>query len=169
MSSGAKAAGLRLVWAIDHWDSAAATFRKNFSTTQLFEKSIDKLFHILDPLHNLFVDILHLSPPCPTFSPNHTKPGKDDDDNYAAQLSIGAVLQKCKPRIVTLEQTFGLLFPRHSNWFHSLIRQFVDLGYDVSWQVESLQNFGLPSSRRRLIILAAAYVSPTLFIHFENH
>jgi DNA (cytosine-5)-methyltransferase 1 len=101
------------------------------------------------------VDILHLSPPCKFFSPCKTLRGcVNDDANEAALFCIDAMLKKCRPRIITLEQTFGLIerFPQH---FNALIHQFIANGFSISWQVMSFQNRGLAQSRRRLIIVAA--------------
>lgn len=104
-----------------------------------------------------YVDILHISPPCQCFSPAHTHAGKDDDQNEASLFTIGDLLKIVRPRIVTLEQTFGLhtrlQFRQHRN---ALTQMFTKLNYSVASSVLQLADYGLPSSRQRLVIIAAA-------------
>jgi len=42
----------------------------------------------------------------------HTVEGKDDDADIAVGYSNIPILQKCKPRIVTFEQTSGIVTHR---------------------------------------------------------
>jgi len=51
--------------------------------------------------------------------------------NEAALFSV-QLLEKTKPRIVTLEETAGLL-SRHKPYFFTLINTFLSLGYSVRW------------------------------------
>lgn len=86
----------------------------------------------------------------------HVREGKNDEQNFFSLFACGAIIQKCKPRIVTLEQTFGILHPKFQNAFHSLIQMFTTMGFSVSWQMVYFPNYGLSQSRRRLILVAAA-------------
>lgn len=120
----------------------------------------------------LFVDVLHLSPPCQVWSPVHTVPGQNDKQNFASLFACEELLKKSKPRMVTLEQTFGILHPKFSQAFNSLIQMFTFYGYSVSWQLVEFQRWGLAQSRKRLIIIAAGYVSannrPTLHAYWPH-
>ncbi len=104
---------------------------------------------------DLRVDILHLSPPCQVWSRVHTRPGQNDDMNLASLFGITGLIKKIKPRIATLEQTFGIMDARFEQPFNSLVHAFTCLEYSVSWQVVKLQELGLPQSRQRLIMIAA--------------
>lgn len=101
------------------------------------------------------VDILHLSPPCQVFSPVHTVAGKDDDTNFASLFGLHEVVKRAKPRIATLEQTFGILHRRFRHAFNSLIHMFTCLGFNVSWRIVKFEKYGLATMRKRLIIIAA--------------
>jgi len=70
------------------------------------------------------VDHLHLSCPCQYFSAAHTKDGKNDDDNRAALFITQLMLEKCKPRMHTQEQTIGIV-QRHPAFFAALINLIV--------------------------------------------
>ncbi|RAL65831.1 hypothetical protein DID88_005494 [Monilinia fructigena] len=106
------------------------------------------------------VDILHLSPPCQYFSPAHTIEGKNDEMNTASLFAVAAVIKVAKPRVVTLEQTFGILYPRFRGYFHSLICMFTSCGFSLRWAIVPLAQWGLPQRRFRLIIIASCPGEP---------
>lgn len=61
-----------------------------------------------------------------------------------------------RPRLVTLEQTYGLTHDRHAPFFNALIQAFTSNGYSVQWRIVPLVNYGLPQTRKRLIMIGAA-------------
>jgi DNA (cytosine-5)-methyltransferase 1 len=84
------------------------------------------------------VDVLHLSPTCQYFSHAHTVNGADDEMNTASLYAVLEVVKVAKPRVVTLEQTFGLLAARFRWYFASLIHMFTALQFSVRWAVVPL-------------------------------
>ncbi|KAL0937564.1 rip defective [Colletotrichum truncatum] len=153
-SRGAERSRLHIKCAIDHWDKACNTYRLNFPTTELFQMSVDEFLLVHDDIP-LRADILHLSPPCQTWSPAHTIPGKNDEANIAALFACRSLVEKVRPRIFTLEQTFGILQSCHDPFFSCLVGGFTELGYSVSWKIVHLQTWGLPQVRKRLIMIGA--------------
>lgn len=101
-------------------------------------------------------DVLHLSPPCQYFSPAHTQASANDDENIFALLGCRELVNKLRPRLVTLEQTFGITHERHAQYLWSLIGDMTDQGYSVRWKVVRLCTWGLAQDRKRLILIAAA-------------
>jgi len=102
------------------------------------------------------VDLLHLSIPCQTYSPAHTIPGKNDDDNSAMTGVIGASLCNLRPRIGTLEETDGIIRQsQHRHYFFWILWQFLAEEYNVSWNVLEALEYGCVSKRSRLIIIAS--------------
>lgn len=61
-----------------------------------------------------------------------------------------------RPRLVTLEQTFGITHERHAGYLWALIGDMTDQGYSVRWKVVRLCTWGLAQDRKRLIMIAAA-------------
>ncbi|KAJ3496020.1 hypothetical protein NLG97_g2968 [Lecanicillium saksenae] len=102
------------------------------------------------------VDILHLSPPCQVWSPAHTHDGPNDATNTEALYTCGGIIKKARPRILTLEQTFGITWAKHLEHFWALIGGMTDLGYSVRWSIVRLCTWGSPQDRKRLIIVASA-------------
>ncbi|KAF7904357.1 hypothetical protein EAF00_001691 [Botryotinia globosa] len=160
MTRGAASAGLKVKWGFDFNPHAGETWQKNFPDAKFHLLPVNEFAALPDPRKKLGVDILHLSPPCQVFSPIHTCPGRNDEMNYAALFGVMAAIEKARPRIVTLEQTFGILHPKHKDAFNGLIACFTNLDFDVSWKVVTFQGYGTPSRRTRLIILASCPGEP---------
>ncbi|KAJ4865251.1 c-5 cytosine-specific DNA methylase domain-containing protein [Trichoderma breve] len=122
---------------------------------KLFKMSVDEF--IRDTKDRLMrVDVLHLSPPCQYFSPAHTRESVHDETNIFALFGCRELINKLRPRLVTLEQTFGITHERHHQYLRGLIGDYTQLGYSVRWKVVRLCTWGLAQDRKRLIILAAA-------------
>jgi hypothetical protein len=153
-SRGATMAGLRVQWAVDREEPMRRSYTRSFPTTRF--ACVDVFNFVTEKQYeDCRVDILHLSPPCQFFSPAHTTPGAGDEENTAASFVIDHILKNAKPRIATLENTSGLL-ERHPDYFRTVIRQFTSSGYNVRWKVVNLADYGVPQSRRRLLIIASA-------------
>lgn len=67
--------------------------------------------------------------------------------NEATFLGIAAIIKKAKPRVVTLEQTSGLL-DRRDFWFTAMIHMIADLGFSVRWKMLNMADYGLAQGRR---------------------
>ena len=151
MSRGAVSAGLRVNWAFDFDLPACQAYTLNFFGTLVYNVWADQ-FSKSTGDHKC--DICHLSPPCQYFSAAHTIQGKDDEMNTASLFAIFDLLEKAKPRIVTLEQTSGLPC-RHPLFFNAVINMFTSRGFSVRWKIMNCADFGLPQRRTRLFIVAS--------------
>ncbi|KAL8833448.1 MAG: hypothetical protein Q9170_004257 [Blastenia crenularia] len=151
-SRGAKSAGFRVDWGFDFDTIPLESYRRNFFAARCEATPADVFVNYIG--ENYVVDVLHLSPPCKTFSPIHTRIGRDDDMNSASFFAVEEVLKKTKPRIVTMENTFGLV-ERWREWLNSMVRFFTSLGFSIRWKVLNLAEYGLAQARRRLIVFAA--------------
>ena len=153
-SRGAKAAGLRNEWAFDFDPAAIDTYQRKFFRTRCETIAAHEFVTVID--EDFQVDVLHLSPPCQTFSPYHVHQGKNDELNQATFFAIEELLKKVKPRIVTLEETFGLSrMLKHQDWLNAMIQIFTKLGFSIRWRVFNLCDFGLPQPRKRLFVAAS--------------
>lgn len=103
-------------------------------------------------------DIAHFSPPCQVWSPVHTRVGQDDEQNFNSLFSLEELLLKVRPRIATVEQTFGILHPTFAPMFNTaIVKAFTDCGYSVRWELVEFHRYGLAQKRKRLILIAAWY------------
>ncbi|KAK4125018.1 S-adenosyl-L-methionine-dependent methyltransferase [Parathielavia appendiculata] len=152
-SRGMERAGVKLKFAVDHWEHAAASLRSNFPHARVYDMDVIDFIHSKETTCS--VDILHLSPPCQFWSPAHTVAGKNDKDNRAALFSCRELIGKFRPRIFTVEQTFGILCSRFRKEFNMFLNGFTDWGYSVRWKVVPLANYGVPQLRKRLIMIGS--------------
>jgi DNA (cytosine-5)-methyltransferase 1 len=91
---------------------------------------------------------------------NSTIDGRDDQANFEAIYTVGPILKEVKPRIATLEQTFGLMTQEeHKKNFRMLLNDIGQAGYNVCYKIQDLSEFGLVQKRKRLLIIAARYVA----------
>ena len=107
-SAGARKAGFHISWAFDGDKDVCELYAENFINADVFMARADE-FLVLNNKEKLKVDLLHMSPPCQTWSMAHTVQGKDDDANSASLFAVKELLQFARPRIATIEQVPGLL------------------------------------------------------------
>ena len=154
VSRGAQSAGFKIKYALDNSPHVWHTYRANFPQTQLYKMSVQQF--IQRERRPIRVDILHLSPPCQYFSPAHTHNCAHDDENIFALFGCNELIHKTRPRIISLEQTFGITHDRHQVYLRALLGDFTQFGYSVRWRVVRLCTWGSAQDRKRLVLLAAA-------------
>jgi len=152
-SCGARQAGLMNAWACDINKDAVETYRLNFSDTFVYQA---EFFHLMSmPEAELRVDIAHCSPPCQPFSPAHTVHNQDNDELNSACVFTGSdLIKRVRPRVLTMEETHGLN-ERFKPELNRIILNFIQDGYSVRWSVLDCVYYGVPQSRKRLVIIAA--------------
>lgn len=169
VTTGAKQAGFRVLLAVDSWPRCNATYRANHPDVDLREVDIMDFCNDLTDDYDDGgneksakppLDLVHLSPPCQTWSPAHTVMGRNDPANMAALSACQHIVYKHRPRLVTLEQTFGMIQERHLPYFNALVQSLTRYGYSLQWRVFPLVQFGLPQNRKRLLMLGAAPGEP---------
>ncbi len=123
-------ANLAVQWGFDSSFHAFEAYRADFPHAAVllgatdFIKKHDSRFE---------VDILHLSPPCQAFSSANTTPNPDKNKTkIATSMTLGGILSVARPRIVTLEQTPGILvIKRNQEHYDEVVRQFTRLGFSI--------------------------------------
>ena len=153
-SRGAIQAGLHINWGFDFNLPTCQSYKLNFPTARIYNVWAHDFVNLPDQDHDFKIDICHLSPPCQFFSNAHTIAGTDDEMNTASLFSVSKLLEKARPRVVTLEQTAGLL-RRHSLFFNALVMMFTERGFSIRWRLLECADYGLPQHRLRLFIIAS--------------
>ena len=150
-SRGAVMAGMRVVGGFDINENACDSYSRNFLGADVYIMSVDRF---LAKEADFFVDIIHISFVCKPWSPLHTRVGKDDEDNIATLYCVSDILEKMKPRILTIENTAGLLH-HHPAVFRRMIQSITSKGYNVTWTVLKCADYGVPQLRKRLFVIAS--------------
>lgn len=155
MTSGAQEAGYDARIAFDKDEAKIATHKLNFPGCKSMCMNVSDWITWAET-QRLKVDVLHLSPPCQPYSPANTTPNLVKNEiNQAVLLSCGQVVKRLRPRIVTVEESEGLL-NRHSEWFGALLQQFTELGFSIRWACLKCSDFGVPQLRKRVFLIASA-------------
>ncbi|KAF2427725.1 S-adenosyl-L-methionine-dependent methyltransferase [Tothia fuscella] len=154
--TGAALSGARVKYAWDKDEAALTSLGSNHPNTRLYQVEA-KDFPGNQDAKIAHTDILHLSWPCQVFSPAHTVEGPQDDENSAAIFGTYEKIRTSEAIVHMQENTAGL-FRRHPGYFGVAIQEIVRAGHNVRWKVVQFADFGISSSRERLIIFSARYV-----------
>jgi site-specific DNA-cytosine methylase len=157
--TGAHYAGMKTVFGWDNNRDGCATSRANHSTCQIFCKDQDEILLMLrSPNSGLprpeCVCVYHCSFPCQDFSPAKTHRNPDGDFNAYLSLGVAEHLKGVQPMIFTAEQTSGIV-THHPHHMRAFIQNIASRRYNVRWKIHNFHDYGLPSSRKRLILFAS--------------
>lgn len=160
VTCGAKLAGFRVVHAVDSNSDAVETYRANHHGVGMLHMPVNEVISnsgvLEEVLKGGLVDILHFSPPCQPFSPAHTRASERDQGNIDSLFACCELVKRLRPRIITVEQTFGLTRPSHARFLQTFLSDFTQHGYSIRCRVARLWCWGIPQKRKRLLIIAAA-------------
>lgn len=152
-SFGVEAAGQRVVWAIEyapdpkHGDQVAAEYyRLNHPDTQLINQPMQKV----DVTELPNVDGVQISPPCQSFSTARDASLPTRGDEWVG-LDVLRYVRELQPRVVILENV-----PQYAK--HAVCKAIVaglwEMGYTVESRIIDCADYGIPQTRKRLIIQA---------------
>ena len=89
--------------------------------------------------------------PCQPFS-TYSQSRKSKDGRWSLLQHFQRLVEETKPEIVTMENVPGLATQKVWAAFISALKR---LGYNVSWREVNCQDYGVPQSRRRLVLLGS--------------
>jgi hypothetical protein len=140
-SAGARRAGFDVKWAFDADEQVSRVYSENFPETEVIGAKVD---HFLASDEKKHVDVLHLSPPCQTWSMAHTVVGWNDDANSASLFSVKELLEISRPRVATMEQVPGIMIKNDNKYHHLSNRLTIGISstqcYETSWKQDTIYN-----------------------------
>lgn len=142
---GAIAAGLEPSESVEYDPAIAEVHKANINGKMHVANILD-----CDPYRFEKPDILHASPVCKQFSTANANKGEAQLDIDCAR-KVAEFIQVLQPKHFTLENVEAY---RKSKSFHLIVEMLHKLGYFCNWQVLNAADFGVPQSRRRLILIA---------------
>lgn len=164
LSLGLKNAGWEVVWAneIDQW--AADTYRHNHKGVELHQSDIRTVSskYLRDNFAGK-VDLIAGGPPCQGFSVSGKRQyGHIKDENSLVEEFI-RVVTAVAPKLVLLENVSGFrtghLKPGNPVMAY-LTKALSGLGYHLDAKVLQATDFGVPSLRSRVFVVASKYPLP---------
>ncbi|MBD1892931.1 DNA cytosine methyltransferase [Coleofasciculus sp. FACHB-SPT9] len=103
-------------------------------------------------------DYLHASPVCSNFSKALGK-GTEQPVDLEAATAVATAIRVLQPKCFTLENVSGY---RQSKSWQIIQDELVALGYEITAAVLDAADYGVPQSRKRLIVKAARGKAPGL-------
>jgi DNA (cytosine-5)-methyltransferase 1 len=97
------------------------------------------------------VDVVIGGPPCQPFSTGGLRRGTADGRNMFPEFI--RTLNEVRPAAFLAENVAGLATRRTIHYLNELLVEFEALGFNLSWNVVSAADYGVPQKRRRLIIV----------------
>jgi DNA (cytosine-5)-methyltransferase 1 len=146
-STGARAAGVEVVWAANHWPAAVECHRANHPETAHACQDLHQVDWTTVPAH----DLLLASPACQ----GHSRARGVDRPHHDACRSTAWAVVSCaevhRPRDIIVENVPEFLkWALYPSWKHAL----QSLGYLIGYDVVDAADHGVPQHRRRLFVHA---------------
>lgn len=155
VTTGYKAAGIKVLAAVDTDADARATYTANHPEVVLFSDDLLKLNPetLLEKLSlsPSELDILTSCVPCQTFSTLGRKHRRKNDRRNRLVRRVGDFVAVLKPRAVVMENVPPLA---DNLRFKRFVARLQRLGYGVWFDVVDAADFGVPQRRRRLVMIA---------------
>ena len=134
---------------------------KNGCYTAIYEPGKEERYYPdatkIDPADLPDFDLLCGGFPCQAFSNAGRRRGFADARGTLF-FEIARLAQAKRPPYLLLENVPGLLSHDQGKTFSVILSTLDDLGYHVEWSVLNSKHFGVPQSRRRLLIIG--YLDP---------
>jgi DNA (cytosine-5)-methyltransferase 1 len=154
LSLGLRAAGFDVRVAVEIDQVSAATYRTNHPETELIEQDIREVTspELLATCDGSPVALVAGCAPCQGFCSLTAKNGRDDPRNELV-LHMARLIKGVRPLAVMMENVPGLE-TRGSSIFHEFVKKLKTLGYEPEWRIVQMADYGVPQSRRRLVLFA---------------
>lgn len=153
LSLGLQKAGFEVRVAVEIDKTAATTYRANHPKTELINKDVCLVSskEIADSIGGR-VDLLAGCAPCQGFCSLTAKYQRHDPRNKLL-LEMLRAIRDLQPTAILMENVPGLA-TRGKAIFDDFLAGLKDLGYSPEWAILQMADFGIPQSRRRLVLLA---------------
>ena len=153
LSLGCKQAGLKKILSNEIDKDASRTIKLNWPGSTHHEGKIEDLSEeLIDELiKGQKVDIVCGGPPCQGFSVAGLRNPHDPRNQLFKEYV--RVVKHLKPSFIVLENVPGMLTMQKGEVYKEILRQFRDIGYNVSVRVLEAAEYGVPQLRTRAVFI----------------
>ena len=168
LSLGFAQAGLKPIFGIDINHDACMTYENNLGVPchniDLGASNNSELLNLLSPHQDVLAIIG--GPPCQGFSSAGSRNGLDPRNLLI--FNYFAIVEQVRPLWFLFENVEGLLTSNNGKSVFDLVRRFISLGYSLRLEKVNFAAYGLPQSRKRVIIIGNR-VGASFKFPFETH
>ena len=150
-TKGFSEAGFISAFGIDVWKDATVTYKNNFPDSVAYcgdikELSSEKILE-LTKLKKNDIQLIIGGPPCQGFS----VAGKRivDDERNKLYKSFVRLVNEIKPKIFVMENVPNILSIGGGIVKESVLKDFTEIGYNVTYKILTASDYGVPQARRR--------------------
>ncbi len=154
---------MRVTFALDHDRDAQASFEANFPEAHFEFADIRKVN--VKAIRSRMKS-QHLRPvlfsgcaPCqPYTSQNTIRPELGLDDRVPLLACFASLVETCLPDLLFVENVPGLQkLDAHSQPFGNFVKKLEAAGYELDYRPIKLAKYGIPQSRRRLVLMGSRH------------
>lgn len=167
-SAGLEQAGHKCLLGVDFNQDAVNSFSLNHPDSKSICIDIHKLSKSkLEKLVNIKkVDMIVGGPPCQGFST--VGAGKVGDKRNSLFKEFVRIVKLTDPKVILFENVTGILAQKNKKVLAMIFKSFEKLGYHMSAEVLSADDFGVPSRRKRTIIMGVKGAEPVFPKAFKD-
>ncbi|NOQ93807.1 MAG: DNA (cytosine-5-)-methyltransferase [Methylophaga sp.] len=149
LTYGLQKSGIDVKLGIDIEAACKYPFEAN-NNAKFLLKSVEKIT-TGELQHHFTQDSYQLLAGCQTFS-NYNAKARLTDDRWWLLLQFSRLVEESLPDLVTMENVPGLI---KQGVFAEFVKQLKQNGYNISYKIVNSADYGLPQSRKRLVLLAS--------------
>lgn len=153
LSLGFEMEGYHSILAIDNWQDALDTYMHNRPDARTLCEDIASInLHELKEKYGISkVDVIIGGPPCQGFS----LAGKRiiEDKRNTLYKSFVKFVQSFQPKAFVMENVPNILSMGNGLVRESILKDFCDLGYHVTYKVLLASDYGVPQNRKRAVFV----------------
>ena len=145
---GFSKAGFEVIWANEYDKSIWETYEKNHKGVYLDKRSITDI-----PTDEVpECDGIIGGPPCQSWSEAGAMRGIGDKRGQLFYDFIRILADK-QPKFFLAENVSGMLLAAHSNALENIKNMFRECGYNLSFQMLNVSDYGVPQDRKRVFFM----------------
>ena len=154
LTTGLKAAGFRVAAGVEIEQHAVSTFKVNHPEARVFKQDVTTVTgaDLVAETKGHGIALLAGCPPCQGFTSLTSKYRRTDPRNRLI-VELARLIEQAKPLTLMMENVPGLA-QKGKPLFDDFVSRIRDAGYVPAWEVLQVADYGIPQSRRRLVLLA---------------